>query len=514
MNITGLRVIIASDGSGFTIGGRPFGASTSSNGVPPVGGFRVDAVKIADAKFVLDGPGGRFEAALSTNLEFSGIALQGANLSVDVIMPIGGAHRTMHVTAPQLALLSQDGGALLLRFEKAEIMAKDLPWTAEDINGQLLWHADGLTAKIVVNRLINRQQPALVEPTRFSGNFAMADARIDFNFLAETEAAGAKGMIRFNAKGHHNRFSERGAARIDVAPVVFHAQGAQPVDFFPKLGNALPAVTGSVALSGSVLWHGVTLSPDLVVRFADVSSEFSGTRLSRVDSDIEVISLWPPATPPGQVLKAIVEVGALPPGNVTLEFQLLPKPTLMVEKMQISFAGGRISTSPFAIDPAIPIVDTVLQFEQVDLSEILKLIGVDGLSGTGRIDGRIPLHLVQGHFRIYDGRLAASGQGVLRFRSEKLPKEITEAGESVKLALQAMVDFHYESLTLELNESVNGEGTILFRVRGNNPAVLDGHPFNFNIKFESNFDNLTDIAVRSMTTAQELLRRTERSVRK
>ncbi|MCX5896010.1 MAG: YdbH domain-containing protein [Proteobacteria bacterium] len=473
----------------------------------------MDAVKIADANFVLDGPGGRFEAAFSTNLEFSGIDLRNANLSVDVMMPIGGARRTLHVTAPQLALVSQDGGALLLRFEKAEIMAKDLPWTAEDINGQLVWQADGLTAKVVVNRLINRQQPALVEPTRLSGNVAMADARIDFDLLAETEAAGAKGMIRLNAKGHHDRSSDRGAASIVVAPVVFQTQGAQPVDFFPQLGNVFSAVTGSVALSGSVLWHGVTLSPDLVVRFADVSSELSGARLSRVDSDIAVVSLWPPATPPGQVLKATVEVGVLPPSNVTLEFQLLPKPTLMVERMQISFAGGRISTSAFAIDPAIPIVDTVLQFEQVDLSEVLKLIGVDGLSGTGRIDGRIHLHLVQGHVRIDDGRLAASGQGVLHFRGDKLPKEITEAGESVKLALQAMADFHYESLTLELNESVNGEGTILLRVRGNNPAVLDGHPFNFNIKFESNFANLTDIAMRSMAAAQELLRRTERSVR-
>jgi hypothetical protein len=249
------------------------------------------------------------------------------------------------------------------------------------------------------------------------------------------------------------------------------------------------------------------------VRLADVSSEFSGVRLSRVNSDIEIVSLWPPATPPGQELKAIVETGGLPPNDVTLEFQLLPKPIFMAERIQMSFAGGRISTSPFAIDPAIPTVDTVLQFEQVDLSEVLKLIGVDGLSGTGRIDGSIPLHLVQNQVRIDAGRLSASGPGVLHFRSEKLPKEITEAGESVELALQAMADFHYDSLTLELNESVNGEGIILCRLRGNNPAVLDGHPINFNIKFESNFDKLTDIAERSMAAAQELLRRTERSVR-
>ena len=514
VDITGLRVIIVSDDSGFMLGGRSINTSTSSNAASPIVGFQVDAVKIADAKLVLDRPGGRFETAFSTNLEFAGIDLRKGNFSVDVTIPIGGARRTLHLIAPQLALLSQENGALLLSFEKTEIMAKDLPWAAEDINGHFFWQTDGLKAKIAVNRLINTQQPALVEPTRLSGNVSMTDKRIDFDLQTETKAANAKGMIRIDAKGHHDRSSDRGSASIAMVPVIFHPQGVQPVDFFPVVSAALSTVTGSMAISGSVHWQGDSLSPDLVVQFADISSEVSGVRLNRIGGDIKLNRLWPLATPPGQVLKAIVEAGGLPPSAVTLEFQLLAKPTLMAERMQIGFANGWISTSPFAIDPAIPKIDTVLQFEQVDLSEVFRLINIDGLGGTGRLDGHMAMHFVQGHVRIDDGRLAASGPGVLQFRSDKLPKEITEAGESVQLVLQAMADFHYESLILELNESVNGEGTIILRLRGNNPAVLDGHPFNFNIKFESNFDNLTDIAMRSMATAQELLLRTERRMRK
>ncbi len=213
----------------------------------------------------------------------------------------------------------------------------------------------------------------------------MTRERIDFDLQTETKAAGAKGMIRLDAKGHHDRSSDRGSASIAMVPVVFHPQGARPVDFFPVVSAALSAVTGSVAISGSVHWQDDSLSPDLVVQLADISSEVSGVWLNRIYGDIKLDRLWPLATPPGQVLKAIVLASGLPPSAVTLEFQLLPKPTLIAERMQIGFANGRISTSPFVIDPATPKVDTVLQFEQVDLSEVFSLIGIDGLGGTGRL---------------------------------------------------------------------------------------------------------------------------------
>ena len=118
-----------------------------------------------------------------------------------------------------------------------------------------------------------------------------------------------------------------------------------------------------------------------------------------------------------------------------------------------------------------------------------------------------------GKVTVRGGRLAASGPGVLQVRSDVLPKQITEAGESITLALSALADFHYDTLTMDLAEGPTGEGTIAVKLQGRNPAVLDGRAFNLNIVLESNFDRLIDLALRSMVAARELLRQTAGSTR-
>lgn len=298
-----------------------------------------------------------------------------------------------------------------------------------------------------------------------------------------------------------------------MGPVVFQSSGVQPADFFPAFGAAVADVTGQIAVSGSVKWHGTAVTPDLAVRLSDVGFDAKGTTLSRIAGDIRLVELWPPATPPGQALSFVVEAAGLPASEATLGFQLRQDSSLMVERMRLAFAGGFISASPFAIRHAAPELATVLGLDQVDLAELFKLIGVVGLSGSGRLVGQIPLKLAGGRVRISQGKIAATGPGVLNYKSDKLPQEITGAGEQMQLALHALDDFHYDSLALELDENVSGEGSALLHLQGNNPAVLKGQKFNFNIRIESNFDRLTDLALRSMTSAQELLRQAERSMR-
>ena len=114
---------------------------------------------------------------------------------------------------------------------------------------------------------------------------------------------------------------------------------------------------------------------------------------------------------------------------------------------------------------------------------------------------------------IREGKLAASGPGVLQLRSDVLPKQITDVGESMTLMLQVLADFRYYTLAMDFAESHAGDGTITLRLQGRNPAVLDGRAFNLNITFESNFDRLIGLALRSMAIAQELLRQTTGSTR-
>src|SRR5258705_462106 len=137
-----------------------------------------------------------------------------------------------------------------------------LPWRAEGIAGELVW-SDGASVKIAVNSLKNRRQPPAVQPLRLTGEAALAGTHLDFTLHAETEAAGAKGKLTMEIKGRHDRASDTGSASVAMSPAVFRAPGLQPVDFFPVLEDALSEVSGTVAVSGSVRWHRLAVSPHI-----------------------------------------------------------------------------------------------------------------------------------------------------------------------------------------------------------------------------------------------------------
>ncbi len=395
-----------------------------------------------------------------------------------------------------------------LEFHNVEVRSRDMPWTVDDVGGEIRWQGDRLSAKIASSRVIDPRNPASIVPVSVTGNATAQGSQIDFALHAAAEARGAKGRISLDATGRHDTASGSGQAAITVAPVVFRAGGLQPRDFLPASGRTPAEVAGSAAVSGSVAWRGATVSPALVLRLADVAYEAKGALLSKVHGNIRITGLWPPATAPGQVLNGTVTAGGMPPVDATLNFQILPTTALRVEALRMDVAGGRISASPFRIDLVRPDIQTELTFRQIDLAQVFDLLGMEGLRGTGRLDGHIPLTMAGGRVLVRDGRLAASGPGVLQIRSDVLPKQVTDAGESMTLVLRALEDFHYDSLVIDLAGSPTGEGAITLRLGGHNPAVLDGRAFNLNIRLESNFDRLVDLALRAITAAQELLRRT------
>ena len=502
VRIAGLRATLSAEGDTITIGGKPLPLSGSASG----GGVRIDALTLDDARIVVDRPGGKLEASFSTELALAGADLSKASFALDIAVPIGGAPQPVRVVVREFALTSQEGSGLRLTFANADVIPQALPWSAEGIAGELIW-SDGATAKVTIDSLKNRQQPPVIQPLRLTAEAALVGTNLDFTLHAETGAAGGKGKLTMDIKGRHDRKADSGSATLAMSPAAFRAQGLQPVDFFPALEDALSNVSGTVAVSGSARWRGLDVAPDIRIRLSDVAVDAPAARLSNVNGAINLVSFWPPGTPPNQVLKGTVEPGGLPPSDMTLQFHLEPAPALAVETLTFAFSGGRISAAPFVIDPAAPELATALTIEQLDLDKLFTLIDVDGLGGTGRLDGQMRLRLVESRVRINDGRLAASGPGVLHFKSAALPKEISAAGQPVQLALEALTDFHYDSLSMEIDQDPSGAGVILLKLLGHNPAVLDGRPFQFNIKFESNFDRLTDLALRSLTAAQDLLRR-------
>lgn len=507
------RLAVVSANDGITVGGVRLQPAADATAVATPIGWRISTIKLVDAEISIDTPTGPMRAAFSTELSLSGSDIQRAGLSLDISAPIGGANHVLRVAAPILALTARDG-AVTLSFARTSVAPRGFPWTVEELGGEIVWRPDVLTAKIVSGRLSDTRNPASVTPISLTGDAAMRGAKIDFTINASAVAQGEKATLHVNAVGAHDRTSGRGSARVTSTPTTFRIDGLQPRDFLPALGDALPKLAGKVSLAGRVSWLGPAISPALILHLADVGAELKGAKVRNIHGDVSISGVGPLATPIGQSLQGVIEVGGLPPSQISLGFQLLAEPALRVEALRMDFVGGKISASPFTLDPARPDLETTIGFSQVDLAEFFELVSVDGLGGSGKLDGQIPIQLTQGKIVVLDGALKATGPGVLRLAGDVLPKQITEAGESVSLALKALGDFRYDSLAVDLTGNAAGEGTIVLKVQGQNPAVLEGQAFNLNIKLETNFDRLIEIALRSMQAAQELLRQTTGSTQR
>ena len=507
VEIGGFALTLAVTKRGLEMSGEPL--AMGGAGPPAIGGLRIDALILRDARLLLNTSAGPIEATISTVLASTVGDIQSSAFSAAVTAPLGGSRRKANIAVRKLSIELPAAGGVQLALQDASVAVDGLPWTVQGAGGQLAWQVNKATAQLNVGQLTNRQKPMLVTPLSLATTASLVGNRLDFSLQAKAIGKSAPAM---QAKGLYDLASQSGTADIALAPIAFHRGALQPGDLFPAFGNPIEDVDGTVAAAGTLRWKGAILSPDLVLKLKQLAFATSAARVQDLNGEIKITKLWPLATAAGQTLTATIVTTGLPPTNLSLKGQLDAKPALKLERLAFTFAGGEIAAAPFTIDPAAPEIGTTLQVDRVDLAEITKLLSLDGLSGTGRLDGPVPFLLKNGKVEIKGGRLTAREPGVLNYRPSKLPDALASAGGSVELALQALSDFHYDKLALALDKSATGEGTVLLQLEGQNPAVMSGQVFHFNIRVDSNFDRLADIALTSLRSAQELLRRATRRV--
>jgi hypothetical protein len=444
------------------------------------------------------------------SLTFSGAAamtngdIEATGINATVSAPVTGLGKPATLTIKKLTLQPGAPGGPRLALDDVAVTPKDLPWTVQGLAGEVLFQADKSSAKFTVARLTNLQKPAMTQPLKLSGTAMLAGSHLDFTLAGETLT---KTAAKLQAKGKQELGNGSGSATVAVAPLLFKRGGLQPGDLFPIMAGQVKDLDGTVGIAGTLRWTAKALTPDLTLTLKDVSLPTSSAQIQSINGAIKLSGFWPPVTPGGQSLTATITAPGLPPAKLSLTGQLAAKPAVKLDRIAVDIAGGEISATTFTLDPASPNIATTLKVDHVDLGEITKLIGLSGLNGSGQLDGQIPFTYKAGKIAIKAGKLAARGPGTLSYKPEKLPDQIAQAGESVQLAMQALSDFRYDKLSLELDKSETGEGTVMLRLEGSNPAVLQGQVFNFNIRIDSNFDRLADIALLSLKSAEELLRR-------
>jgi len=176
----------------------------------------------------------------------------------------------------------------------------------------------------------------------------------------------------------------------------------------------------------------------------------------------------------------------------------------------LGVAGGTLHVDGLKLDLASKRISVPVLVDDVDLASLLALAAVEGLAGTGRIEGTLPLVRENGKLSIEDGLLRATGDGTLRYTpTESVRSLATSRPEDLGLAVEAFSDFRYDLLEATVSGDLDGALAIGLHVRGSNPSFQNGRAVELNLKLAAHVLDL----VREGVAAYRVPERIEERVR-
>ena len=335
-------------------------------------------------------------------------------------------------------------------------------------------------------------EPAL-SPLALQGRLDHAGAPLTFTAAGST----VTGIELFELQGRHDLGDGRGRAEVSLAEDLF---GAAP-QRLPELAPAAPdlAVTGGrVAAKAEIAWRDGEFQGTGRLSLSEVGMKGPALTLEGLTGELAFTQLFPPRSKPGQSLTARrLDMGETL-NDLSARFAVStqgPGQTLVIdiERAEARSILGPLSVTGGRAEPQSGRYRLPLHLTDLDLSRLSETAAIDGLAGEGHLSGLIPLEISESQLRIADASLANRGVGVLRFRSEAASRALAAGGEPVELMLKALEDFRYEELKLSANTSDGEELELFITMLGQNPAVLEGHPFRFNIRLASNLPQLVEV---------------------
>lgn len=175
------------------------------------------------------------------------------------------------------------------------------------------------------------------------------------------------------------------------------ALGEEPAleEFLPP--DLVSLARGSVAANGTVAWCQGRLQPDLTVRLDGVGVESAkyDAGIENLHAVVRIDGLGGAngvTTPGAQELRFDrARLGKIEATAGAIDFSVEGTRSILVERANWGWAGGRLFVHALRVDPRDPGVEFELFGDGLELDELLVLIPGGGVSGTGKIHGRLPV---------------------------------------------------------------------------------------------------------------------------
>lgn len=177
--------------------------------------------------------------------------------------------------------------------------------------------------------------------------------------------------------------------------------------------------------------------------------------------------------------------GALATGTSLSDLDVdlaLAAQTLSVRALQVKLLGGSVGSEPLDLpwppsDKPLP-----LQVRQIDLGQLLALLQVHDLSGSGQLGGVLPLAWRDGGVEVDNGELSSASGGTIKYAPPLLTPD--------NPGLQALRNFHFQQLGVRLWYGSEGAYRTRATLEGSNPDFYSGYPVRFRLNINGQLPGL------------------------
>jgi hypothetical protein len=260
-------------------------------------------------------------------------------------------------------------------------------------------------------------------------------------------------------------------AELSLEPVSVGSDGVELLRLLPAFAEA--EASGSLAALGSLEWAESTLSGSVDVALRDLDLSSSVAHVELANGVVRIEGPEPILIPPGQLVSmARLDLG-LELRDGVARFAVSPEGELMLEESEWTLAGGRAAIRG-SLDPEAE-TPLTLTVKGADPSELFALLDLAGLEGEGSLSGTLVLARGEVGLVIESASLASDGEGGwIRYRPE--PEEPEEVREALAPRAEALANFRYDELQLELAGQMPGAVRVSVTLVGANPDLGESSP--------------------------------------
>lgn len=414
------------------------------------------------------------------------------NFRINAITPFAAQWQQGKLTIPK--------AQLSIAKQQVRMPQQQLNFSQADINlHQFLFDTSGnnypdMQLELAFKNLALLAQEITLAPTQLNTQLTLSNAQLSGNFTANT---GDK-LLTTTGDVQHNLQTGIGFLKANTETSVFTEQRV----FLPKLIRPAPVPAdftgGQIFARSDLNWNqqGLT-NANTQLRVNDVSGFFKTNLFKKANTTLEIKD----AHNQMQINSESVHIAEVDTGvainNIEFVLNLTP-PVIRLSNIKAELFDGIASQKTILYNWSQPANQLVIDFQDIQLKKILSL--ENGISGIGSLDGSLPVIITAEGIRIAKGQVHNQPPGGVITYTAKAPLGNASMDAGLKLTLDTLENFHYDTLTMQVDSDEQGKLVMAATLQGRNPDLKQQRPIRFNLNITENIPAL----LQSLRLKQEL----------